>query len=92
MAVDPFTGARLQYTYFDFNGDGELTEEDKVEDADGNKIDGSGFSVGDALSQPVFVDNQFVAQSSSNQTTIIEVNGVVSSAGEAKRVSWREVR
>jgi type IV pilus assembly protein PilY1 len=94
LAVDPFTGTRLQYTYFDFSSNGTLDSADKVLDPNdsNSSIDGSGFSVGESLSNPVFAENQLITQTGSGGTEVIEVAGTAASGAVAKRVSWREIR
>lgn len=85
MAVDPFTGARLNRIYFDFNNDGLFDSQDKL-----NGASPSGLSVGRIPSAGIFIsDNLFFNTDSGLQENIATNPGA--GAGETERMSWREV-
>ncbi|MDP5136978.1 PilC/PilY family type IV pilus protein [Rheinheimera baltica] len=90
MAVSPFTGSKLNYTFFDRNRNGE------VEASDGLEIDGELQSVGgmrfDGMpSEPVFVE-----QNGSPVLLFGKANLTIEDVDVAPeilrgRVSWREI-
>ncbi len=85
MAVDPFTGARLDRIFFDFNGDGEFNSADQL-----NGASPSGFSVGRIPSSGVFVDDDLHFNTDSAVSEKVSTNPG-SGGGGAERISWREI-
>jgi len=94
LAINPYTGARLSGDgYFDFTGDGNINSSDQVDNPNGDgQIAGSGFSIGDSTSTPIFVGNQLVAQTSEAGTVVVEIAGGDSVQGTPSRISWREIK
>lgn len=96
MTVDLASGGRLLYSYFDYNGDGEINDEDYIE-IDGQKVPVSGISDPDTgvIKTPSMLSGnnngkRYLCYASSNTTTsCIEVLGTDASSN---RLSWREIR
>nr|WP_298728448.1 PilC/PilY family type IV pilus protein [uncultured Steroidobacter sp.] len=85
MAINPFTGGRLESTFFDVNRDSQFDNED-LSDADGNIISGIGFDTGS--NNPNFIENEMYASLDDGTTEHLKVQGGNSTAG---RLSWREL-
>ncbi|MFN3882279.1 MAG: pilus assembly protein [Nitrincola lacisaponensis] len=83
MAIDPFTGARLNFSFFDLNADGLFNEDDML---DGVPISGIGFDR--APNAPVFMDN--VMQVNLEDGTIESIT-TQSGSNFSERTSWREL-
>jgi len=87
MALNPFTGARLDMTFFDVSGDGEFTNADMMT-VNGELIVGSGIGFNTGTSSPIFVDTFMHVTLDDGTTEEVETPP---SAGEAGRMSWREL-
>lgn len=87
MALNPFTGARLDMTFFDATGDGEFTNADMMM-VDGELTVVSGIGFGSGPSNPIFIENIMQVSLDDGTTQTIETQG---SAAEAGRMSWREL-
>ena len=85
MAVNPFTGGRLERIYFDFTADGEFNSNDQL-----NGTSPSGLSVGRIPSAGVFVDDDLHFNTDSAVSEKIATNPG-SGAGAAERISWKEI-
>ncbi len=85
MAVNPFTGGRLDRIYFDFNGDGEFNSADQL-----SGESPSGFSVGRIPSTGVFVDDDLHFNTDSAVSEVVATNPGTGS-GDTDRISWREI-
>lgn len=83
MAINPFTGGRLNSTFFDLNNDGNFNNSDL---SDGEVVSGLGLPSGP--NNPIFVGNVMLTNMDSAETNIIKTN---SSVLAPARVSWREV-
>jgi type IV pilus assembly protein PilY1 len=96
MAIDPFTGGRLNDTYFDYNGDSTLSDGDLLTytDAEGNEVQikGSGISFKDATSKPIFIKDKMISQLTDNSIKVVTVQGPGNGEGNAEILYWREVR
>lgn len=103
MSLDLFGGGRLAYNYFDFNGDGNLTDADAYTDpVTGAKIPYSGRSntTEGAIKTPTFFNGTATDSSSSGKDLIcfassagaIQCSPVPSGTRTSDRVSWREIR
>lgn len=87
MAIDPFSGARLRRTFFDFTLDASFDQNDRLL-VDGEYVAPSGIGFASAPNNPVFIEN--VMQTSLDDgsvKTILTAGGSV----EAKRTSWQEI-
>lgn len=104
MSLDLATGSRLAYSYFDYNGDGEIDESDYIELDDGTKIPVSGVADPDegAVKGTIGLNDQnsgkrYLCYASSASSTdsdgvtpvCIEVMG---DNNDSNRLSWHEVR
>ncbi|MBW5411705.1 pilus assembly protein [Pseudomonas sp. MAG002Y] len=102
MSLDVFTGARLAYNYFDFNGDGLINDNDYFTDSNGNKIPFSGISNPDlgAIDTPSYFNGNATNEGS---TDLICFAGSANAdqpvcspappgSRTSDRVSWREIR
>ncbi|WP_409524650.1 pilus assembly protein [Nitrincola sp. MINF-07-Sa-05] len=83
MAIDPFTGARLNLTFFDINADGLFNSDDMLGDV---PVSGIGFDR--APNAPVFIDD--VMQVNLEDGTIESI-ATQSSGSFSERTSWREL-
>ena len=83
MSINPFTGARLNDTFFDLNGDGLFNDSDK---AGGQIVSGIGFD--SSPNNPIFIDNVMEVSLDDGSTKSIRTQG---SSVDAKRMSWREL-
>jgi type IV pilus assembly protein PilY1 len=87
MAINPFTGGRLDATFFDVSGDGEFTGADMMT-VNGGLVPVSGVGFGSGPSNPVFIENVMEVGLDDASTKTIETQG---SSAEAGRMSWREL-
>jgi type IV pilus assembly protein PilY1 len=87
MAINPFTGSRLDATFFDVSRDGEFTNADMMM-VDGQLTVASGVGFSSAPSNPIFIENVMQVSLDDGSTRTIETQG---SAAEAGRMSWREL-
>jgi len=85
MVINPFTGGRLGYNFFDYSGDGALTTADLV-----NGIPGSGISFGNIPSTPAFKGDRMIVQTDQGQIYTMKVAPPYP-AGETQRVMWHEL-
>jgi type IV pilus assembly protein PilY1 len=90
MAINPFTGARLDQTFFDLNGDGNFNDSDT---ASGEVVSGLGFisDDGEDLSpnQAIFMENVMQASMEDGSIRSVLTQG---SSVDSRRLSWREIR
>ncbi len=104
MSLDLATGSRLVYSYFDYNGDGKIDENDYIELDDDTKVPVSGVADPDegAVKGTIGLNDQkkgkrYLCYASSASSTdsdgvtpvCIEVMGDNS---DSNRLSWHEVR
>lgn len=87
MAINPFTGGRLDATFFDVTRDGEFTGADMMT-VNGQLTVVSGIGFGSGPSNPIFIENIMQVSLDDGTTKTIETQG---SAAEAGRMSWREL-
>ena len=87
MAINPFTGGRLDATFFDVTGDGEFTNADMMM-VNGQLTVVSGVAFESGPSNPIFIENVMQVGLDDGTTKTIETQG---SAAEAGRMSWREL-
>ena len=95
MEIDALSGARLEDSVFDINGDGIIDDQDYVTDQYGNKVPVSGIYVPGTLTSPAVISlsdpDQEAKQLSgidSETTTILESTGGTT----VGRQSWRQLR
>jgi len=104
MSLDLATGSRLVYSYFDYNGDGKIDENDFIELDDGTKVPVSGVADPDegAVKGTIGLNDQesgkrYLCYASSASSAdadgvtpvCIEVMG---DNNDSNRLSWNEVR
>jgi type IV pilus assembly protein PilY1 len=83
MAINPFTGARLERTFFDINGDGLFNNLDMEA---GEIISGIGLNSGP--NNPIFVEDVMQISLDDGTTKTIRTQN---SSVQAQRMNWREV-
>lgn len=91
MAINPFTGARLDSTFFDVNRDGQFTSADEMTlggSSTGRQAVVTGVSTGESLND--FVSTGQYMQFQSHTSTLDRLRFQVPAAG-AGRMSWREI-
>ena len=88
MAINPFTGARLELTFFDLNGDGLFNNSDKLLVA-GTPTIVSGIGFDSSPNSPIFVENVMQVSLDDGSTRTIRTQG---SAVDSRRLTWREIR
>ncbi|WP_076585260.1 pilus assembly protein [Solilutibacter tolerans] len=88
MAINPFTGGRLENNFFDVNGDGKIDTNDSITASDGTKhsVTGVGFSTG--VNNPTFTGD--VMQLGFDDATRGAMK-IGASTFHQRRVSWREL-
>jgi type IV pilus assembly protein PilY1 len=87
MAINPFTGGRLDKTFFDATKDGLFNDSDKL-NHDGLLDIVSGLGFDSSPNNPIFVDNIMLVGLDDGSMKTIKTQG---SSVEAKRMSWREL-
>jgi type IV pilus assembly protein PilY1 len=83
MAINPFTGARLDRTFFDTNGDGLFNNADLL---GGDVLSGIGFN--SSPNAPIFVEDVMQVSLDDGSTKTIRTQG---SSVAAERLNWREI-
>ncbi len=83
MALNPFTGARLDKTFFDASMDGSFNEADKL---NGEIV--SGIGTDSSPNNPIFIEDVMQVGLDDGSTKIVKTQG---SAVQAQRMSWREL-
>jgi type IV pilus assembly protein PilY1 len=87
MAIDPFTGARLDSTFFDVSRDGLFSDEDMLL-VDGRRVPVTGVGFASGPNNPLFVDDLMQVSLDDGTTETIKTQG---SSVQASRMSWREL-
>lgn len=82
MAISPFTGGRLQQTYFDINKDGSFDSKDTL---GGVPVSGIGYE--SSPNNPIFLGDIIYTSLDDGGSDVIKTNA---SASNIRRVSWRE--
>jgi type IV pilus assembly protein PilY1 len=85
MVINPFTGGRLGYSFFDYSGDGVINATDLV-----GGVPGSGINFKSIPSNPVFKGNKMIVQTDQGQVHTMTVAPPYP-FGETQRVMWREI-
>ena len=85
MVINPFTGGRLGYGFFDYSGDGVINAGDLV-----GGVTGSGISFNSIPSNPVFKGTKMIVQTDQGQVHAMTVAPPYP-PGETQRVMWREL-
>ncbi len=83
MAINPFTGARLDRTFFDLNNDGLFNNADLT----GGEIN-SGVGFSSSPNNPIFVENVMQISLDDGTTRTIRTQG---SSVDTQRMNWREI-
>lgn len=104
MSLDLATGGRLAYSYFDYNGDGKIDQNDYIQLEDGTKIPVSGISDPDdgAVKGTIGLNDRTTgkrylcyassaASVGSNGVTPVCIE-VMGDNNDSNRLSWHEVR
>jgi type IV pilus assembly protein PilY1 len=84
MAINPFTGARLERTFFDASLDSQFNSNDQL---NGQIVSGIGFNPG-LGGNPNFVEHVMQGSLFDGTTITVPTQG---GAAEAGRLSWREL-
>lgn len=89
MAINPFNGARLVYSFFDISRDGKFDEEDTLTVGD-VKVPASGVGFGAGPNNPIFLGNaMFVSLDDGSRAAFNTSPPPTGNA--ATRRSWREI-
>jgi type IV pilus assembly protein PilY1 len=88
MAIDPFTGGRLDTSFFDHDGNGVVGNEGDLIDADGNPVPSSGYLVEQGPNMPIFVGDHLQVSLEDGSVESVKTNSI---GNRVRRVSWREV-
>ena len=86
MAINPFTGGRLDDTFFDVNKDGDFTSADEIMFGK-NAIPVSGVSIKTGTSSPTFLGNTMLSSEPTGQLP----QAINPYLGDALKPSWREL-
>ena len=87
MAINPFTGARLDRTFFDFTRDSLFNDDDKLL-VDGELVIVSGIGFASSPNNPIFIENVMQVSLDDGRTQTVETQGT---GIDARRMSWREL-
>lgn len=87
MTIDPFTGARLAETFFDFTLDGSFNDSDKLM-LGGELVIVSGIGFTASPNSPIFIENVMQVSLDDGSTRSIGTQGA---GTDAVRQSWREI-
>ncbi len=88
MAIDPFTGGRLDESFFDLNGDGVVGGPGDLVDADGTPVPSSGYLVGQGPNGPAFIGDWLGVSLQDGSYTGVVTRTI---GNTVRRVSWREI-
>lgn len=87
IALNPFTGGRLDRVFFDVNGDQEFDEDDNATlNGESTYVSGVGFD--SSPNSPIFIGNVMQVVQDNGTITSILTQGPAASAG---RTSWHEI-
>lgn len=87
MAIDPFTGARLNRTFFDLTMDSLFDQADQLL-VDGQYLDVSGVGFVSAPNNPIFIENVMQTSLDDGSVSTLLTSGATVNA---RRTSWREI-
>ena len=87
MAINPFTGARLELTFFDVNRDGVFDDDDRLL-IDKLRHIVSGILVDSGTQESIFIDDNMLINKDDGTMDSIKTQGA---AVAARRMSWREL-
>lgn len=87
MAIDPFTGARLPQTFFDFTLDGSFNDADKLM-VNGQLVVVSGIGFSASPNSPIFIEKVMQVSLDDGSTRTVGTQGT---GTDAVRQSWREI-
>ncbi len=87
MAINPFSGARLDATFFDASNDGLFNESDMV-CTSGTCVPVSGLGFASSPNNPISVENYLYVGLDNGATETIKTQG---SSVQAERLTWREL-
>lgn len=91
MAINPFTGGRLDRHFFDFTADGAFTDADKISittDAGAVLVFASGIGMPASPNRPIFIADVMQISLDDGNVVTLRTQGP---ASELRRTSWREV-
>jgi type IV pilus assembly protein PilY1 len=95
MAINPFTGGRLDTDFFDMNNDGIHDEGDRNDDSgtawdDDDDLREVVSGLGEEVSQnnPIFIENKMCYTMDDGTTRCVTIQG---GGTDARRGSWREI-
>lgn len=87
VALNPFTGGRLDRVFFDVNGDGLFDEKDNIS-VNGTSTIVSGVGFDSSPNTPLFIGNVMQVVQDNGTISSILTQGLPASAG---RTSWHEI-
>ncbi|MDV3514573.1 PilC/PilY family type IV pilus protein [Stenotrophomonas sp. C1657] len=89
MALDPFTGGRLDDSFFDMDGNGQVGNPGDLLDENGRPVPSSGYLVGQGPNAPGFLGDWLGGTGEDGGLSGVITNPI---GNRVRRVSWREVR
>lgn len=89
MALDPFTGGRLDESFFDMDGNGQVGNPGDLLDENGRPVPSSGYLVGQGPNAPGFLGDWLGGSGEDGGLSGVITNPI---GNRVRRVSWREVR
>ncbi|HYQ21990.1 pilus assembly protein [Stenotrophomonas sp.] len=89
MALDPFSGGRLDDSFFDMDGNGEVGNAGDLLDENGKPVPSSGYLVGQGPNAPGFLGDWLGGSGEDGGLSGVITNPI---GNRVRRVSWREVR
>jgi len=89
MALDPFTGGRLDDSFFDMDGNGQVGNPGDLLDENGKPVPSSGYLVGQGPNAPGFLGDWLGGSGEDGGLSGVITNPI---GNRVRRVSWREVR
>ena len=89
MAIDPFTGGRLDDSFFDMDGDGVVGGPGDLIDAEGTPVPSSGYLVGQGPNGPAFIGDWLGVSLQDGSTTGVVTRPI---GNTVRRAGWRELR
>ena len=87
MAIDPFTGARLDRTFFDVTNDHQFNHDDMIDyDGEPTIVSGTGFE--SSPNNPIFIEDIMQAGLDDGTTRVMHTQG---SLVQSRRLGWQEI-
>ncbi|MEG0186068.1 MAG: hypothetical protein RR704_21720, partial [Stenotrophomonas sp.] len=89
MAIEPFTGGRLDGSFFDMDGDGTVGNPGDLLDENGAPVPSSGYLVGQGPNAPGFLGDWLGGTAEDGSLTGMITQPI---GNRVRRIGWRELR